>query len=102
MNMTLDQVYALMTPELKSSTIIYPAQNIIHQPDGKWKFEPKEGGSPGDMDAPYQVLVVYPSSSEQGYYMLFFKDKRLEDSARFDYETSMKIGELLWTTESTD
>jgi hypothetical protein len=100
--MTLDQVYALMTPELKAGSLIYPAQNIIHQPDGKWKFEPKEGGSPGDTDAPYQVLVISPTSAEEGFYMLFFKDKQLEDDARFDYETGIKIQKLLWTTESTD
>ncbi|GAH48750.1 unnamed protein product, partial [marine sediment metagenome] len=58
--MTLNEVYALMTPEFKNrATIIYPALNITQLSDGGWEFAAKEGSEPGDKDAPYQVLIIY-------------------------------------------
>ena len=100
--MTLDQVYNAMTPDLKNQSIIYPAQNIIRQPDGKWQFTAKEGGSPGDTDAPFQVLLFYPSPIVDPYYMIFFDNEEVFHDAWFEYEAATSIQKLLWTTESTD
>jgi len=99
---TLDQVYNAMTPELRNQSIIYPAQNIIRQADGKWQFTAKEGGSPGDIDAPFQVLVFIPSPIGDPYYMIFFDREKVFHHAWFEYEVATGIQKLLWTTETTD
>lgn len=104
--MTLNEVYALMTPELKNRATIYPALNITQLPDGRWEFTPKEGSGPGDKDAPYQVLIIYSLIYSQdvaeGRYMLFFKNESLMGDAWFEYEAALDIEKLLWTTETTD
>ena len=100
--MTLDQVYNAMTPELRNQSIIYPAQNIVHQPDGKWKFTAKEGGSPGDRNAPFQVLVFTPSPIGDPYYIIFFDNEKVFHDAWFEYADAIGIQKLLWTTETTD
>jgi len=101
-DMTLAQLYAAITPQLKNNSIIYPAQNIVRQSDGKWQFTAKEGGSPGDLDAQFQVLVFYPSPITEPYYMIFFNNQTIIHDAWFEYEIATSIQKLLWTTESTD
>jgi len=100
--MTLNEVYALMTPELKNRAIIYPALDITLLSDGRWEFTPKEGSEPGDKDGPYQVLIVYSQSKVVGCYMLFFSNEKLMEDAWFEFEAAYDIEKLLWTTESTD
>ena len=100
--MTLGQVYNAMTPELRNQSIIYPAQNIVRQSDGKWQFTAKEGGSPGDIDAPFQVLVFIPSPIGDSYYMIFFDNEKVFHHAWFEYDAATGIQKLLWTTETTD
>jgi len=100
--MTLNEVYALMTPELKNRAIIYPALNITQLSDGRWEFAAKEGSEPGDKDAPYQVLMVYSQPTAEGCYMLFFQNEILMEDAWFEFETAYDIEKLLWTTETTD
>ncbi len=100
--MTLDKVYNAMTSELRNQSIIYPAQNIVRQADGKWQFTAKEGGSPGDIDAPFQVLVFIPSPIGDPYYMIFFDNEKVFHHAWFEYDTATGIQKLLWTTETTD
>ena len=101
-DMTLDQVYNIMTPELRNQSIIYPAQNIVRQSDGKWQFTAKEGGSPGDTDAPFQVLIFIPSPIGDPYYMIFFDNEKVFHHAWFEYDAATGIQKLLWTTETTD
>ena len=100
--MTLDEVYNAMTSELRNQPIIYPAQNIVRQADGKWQFTAKEGGSPGDIDAPFQVLVFIPSPIGDPYYMIFFDNEKVFHHAWFEYDAATGIQKLLWTTETTD
>ncbi|MBL7062486.1 MAG: zinc ribbon domain-containing protein [Dehalococcoidia bacterium] len=100
--MTLDKVYDAMTSELREHAIIYPAQNIVRQADGKWQFTAKEGGSPGDIDAPFQVLIFYPSPIGDPYYMIFFDNEKVFHHAWFEYDVATAIQKLLWTTETTD
>ena len=100
--MTLDKVYNAMTSELRNQSIIYPAQNIVRQADGKWQFTAKEGGSPGDIDAPFQVLVFIPSPIGDPYYMIFFDNEKVFHHAWFEYDAATGIQKLLWTTETTD
>ena len=101
-DMTLDQLYAAITPQLKNSSVIYPAQNIVRQSDGKWQFTAKEGGCPGDLDAQFQMLVFYPSPITEPYYMIFFNNQIIIHDAWFEYEAATSIQKLLWTTEVTD
>ena len=101
-DMTLDQVYNIMTPDLRNQSIIYPAQNIVRQSDGKWQFTAKEGGSPGDIDAPFQVLIFIPSPIGDPYYMIFFDNEKVFHHAWFEYDAATGIQKLLWTTETTD
>lgn len=101
-SMTLDQVYTLMTQELKNNSILYPAQDIYRQTDGKWHFTAKEGGSPGDRDAPFQVLVFIPSPIGDPHYMIFFDNKNVFHDAWFEYDAATSIQKLLWTTETSD
>ncbi len=101
-DMTLDQVYNIMTPELRSQSITYPAQDIVRQSDGKWQFTAKEGGSPGDIDALFQVLVFIPSPIGDPYYMIFFDNEKVFHHAWFEYDAATGIQKLLWTTETTD
>ena len=102
-NMTLDEVYNLMVPELKNAALIYPALDIAEVADGRWEFEAKANAEPGDTDAPYLVLVVFPQEQAhddtEGFYMLFFKDEKLMDTARFDYDTAWAIQDKLWTAQ---
>ena len=102
-NMTLDEVYNLMVPELKNAALIYPALDITEIADGRWEFEAKANAEPGDTDAPYLVLVVFPQKptydDTEGFYILFFKDEKLIDTARFDYETAWDIQDKLWTAQ---
>ncbi|MQY66937.1 MAG: hypothetical protein GH159_01250 [Dehalococcoidia bacterium] len=104
--MTLNEVYALMTPEFKNRAVIYPALNITQLSDGRWEFAAKEGSEPGDKDAPYQVLIIYSLIYSQdvteGRYMLFFENESLIEDAWFEYEAALDIEKLLWTTETTD
>ena len=100
--MPLAQLYAAITPELKNGSVIYPAQNIIRQSDGKWQFTAKEGGSPGDLDAPFQVLIFYPNPISDPYYMIFFDNEKVFHHAWFEYDVATAIQKLLWTTETTD
>jgi len=100
--MTLDKVYDAMTSELREHATIYPAQNIVRQADGKWQFTAKEGGSPGDIDAPFQVLIFYPSPIGDPYYMIFFDNEKVFHHAWFEYDVATAIQKLLWTTETTD
>ena len=67
-DMTLDEVYNLMAPELKENTLIYPALSIIEVGDGKWDFVAKSNAAPGDTDATYLVLAVFPQVPAQDYY----------------------------------
>ena len=100
--MTLDQVYTLMTQELKNNPILYPAQDIYRQADGKWHFTAKDGGSPGDRDAPFQVLVFIPSPIGDPHYMIFFDNEKVFHDTWFEYSAALSIQKLLWTTETTD
>ena len=91
-----------LAPQLKNSSVIYPAQNIVRQSDGKWQFTAKEGGCPGDLDAQFQVLVFYPSPITEPYYIIFFNNQIIIHDAWFEWEAATSIQKLLWTTEVTD
>jgi hypothetical protein len=76
--------------------------NITHRDDGKWEFTAKDGGSPGDRAAPFQVLVFTPSPIADPYYMIFFENEKVIGDGWFPYEVAISIQKLLWTTETTD
>ena len=70
----LAEVQGLMTARLQSQTMIYPADKIEKLENGRWTFTSKSGGIPGDTDAPFVALVITPDSTNEDYYVIFFKD----------------------------
>lgn len=102
-DMTLNEVYDLMSHNLKNNTLIYPANDIYQSSNGKWVFIPKLGAAPGDTDALFQVLVTFPQDTswddDEGFYFLMFKERVLFDTARFEPSTAWDIQDLLWDDE---
>ena len=92
---TLEQVQDLMTDALKDRMTIYPAQNIEKQTNGNWKFEAKEGGNPGDTDAPYVVIVITPDPDNAQYFTVFLKDGKVTTTEWFSSTGAAIIHKLL-------
>ena len=92
---TLDQVRDFMTDALKERMTIYPAQAIEKQESGKWTFKAKEGGSPGDTDAPCLVIVIEPDPGDNMYFAVFLKDSRVLTVEWFDYAGVFVINTVL-------
>jgi len=72
-NMTVSQVYALMTPALKATSILYQADSITQTAKGNWSVTTKQGGYGAGETGPYQALLFTPAKSGQDYYAVFFK-----------------------------
>jgi hypothetical protein len=98
-NMDIEEVYNLMSPELKKQVMSLPAMAIEEKSEGRWEFAPKDNASPGDTNAPYIVLAVYPDSNEEGFLMLFFKNEKLMDRVWFDSDAGWDIIDKLWTAQ---
>jgi hypothetical protein len=81
----LAQVLGNMTPRLESQTMIYPANGIEKQANGQWTFTSKSGGIPGDTDAPFLALVITPDTTNEDYYVIFFKDDRVMSHEWFTF-----------------
>lgn len=97
---SFDDIDKLISNELV--TMFLPAQDI-YQEGTTWHFIPLKVGSPGDRNAPYNILVCYPKGSiTNPYYIVFFKDELVIGDAWFEWETTTNIMKLLWTTETTD
>jgi len=82
-DMTLNQVYDLMSIELRDTTTSYPAQNIEQKADGNWAFTSKGGGFAEDEEAPFHVLVFTPDPVGADYYMVFFENESVIGTAWF-------------------
>lgn len=82
---TLDTVEELMTDALKDRMTIYPARDMEKQENGNWIFKAKEGGSPGDTDAPYLAIVIEPDPGSNMYFAVFLKDRQVMTVEWFDY-----------------
>lgn len=77
---SLSDVQASMSDELKVRTTIYPAEDMEKKASGNWVFRPKEGGSAGDADAPFQVMLVAPAVATANTLAILFDDEKLVDS----------------------
>jgi len=73
-NMTLDQVYELLKPELKQTSILYQATSLELTAAGNWKLTSLQAGYAEGEVGPYQVLFFTPEESGENYYLVFFKE----------------------------
>ena len=94
-NMTVDQVYTLMTPDLKSTSVFYQAQNIELVASGNWKIVSKDGGYKADETGPYQALFFTPTKAGIQYYVVFFKDNIVMAKAWFTAQFGVVVEALL-------
>ena len=94
-DMTLDEVYGLMTADLKGTTVLYPAQNLELRPSGNWKFAGKEGGFAEDEEAPFQVLMIVPQTADDNYYVILFEGEDVIGSDWFASSAAGFIEDLL-------
>ena len=82
-DMTLNQVYDLMSIELRNTTTLYPAQNIEQKAGGDWAFTSKGGGFAEEEEVPFHVLVFTPDPVGTDYYMVFFENESVIGTAWF-------------------
>jgi len=94
-DMTLDDVYDLMTTELKSTTVLYPAQSLELRLSGNWKVAGKEGGFEEGEEAPFQVLMLVPQVADKDYYIVFFEGENVIGNNWFDVVGAGFIEDLL-------
>ena len=99
---TLEQVQELMTDALKERATIYPAQSIKKQVTGGCEFQAKEGGSPGDTDAPYLAMVIEPDSGSTKHFAIFFQGRTVTASEWFDHTGAVVIHKLLGNLLETE
>ena len=79
-DMTLDEVYALVKPELKNTSTLYQAAGLELTATGSWKVTSLEKGETvGD----YQVLFFPPAKSGEDYLLVFFKENVVIGKAWF-------------------
>ena len=90
-DLTLDEVYALMTTRLKETTTLYPALGIEQQADGNWQFRSAKDGLPEDADVPFHALIFIPARSGGKYYMVFFEDGSVIGDDWFSYSRAALI-----------
>ena len=92
---TLDQVYDLMSIELKDTTTFYPAQNIEQKADGDWVFTSKGGGFAEGEEVPFHVLVFTPDPVGANYYVVFFENESVIGDDWFTYSSAAIIKKTL-------
>jgi len=98
--MTEDQVYGLMSAQLKTRANSYQAQTLQKQLSGSWKIGSVEGGLSEESDAPYQVIIFTPDAEGDDIFMIFFQDKTVIDSDWFAPTAADTIRNLLEGTLS--
>jgi hypothetical protein len=101
-DMTLSQVYALMSPEFKETGIEYRAIEIEQKADDSWGFTGQEGGITEDTDAPYLAIVFEPEDIASEYYLIFLKNESVIGSGWFPYQSAVTIKRTLEGTLTTD
>jgi len=101
-DMTLSQVYALMSPELKSARIEYRAIDIVQKADGSWGFTGQEGGISEDTDAPCLAIVFEPEDITTEFYLIFLKNESVIGSGWFPYQSATTIKKTLEGTLTAD
>ncbi len=93
---TLNQVYGLMSPQLKDTIILHRAQTVEQKKfSGAWEFGAVPGGVPEDSDAPYKVLIFPPDKAGGDCYMIFFENDSVIGSDWFTAAAADTIDGLL-------
>ena len=93
---TLDQVYVLMSPQLKDTIILHRAQTIEQKKfSGAWEFGAVPAGVPEDSDVPYKVLIFPPDKAGADCYMIFFENESVIGSDWFTPTAADTINDLL-------
>lgn len=77
---SLSDVQASMSDELKARATIYPAENMKKTASDNWVFTAKEDGTAGDIDAPFQVMLVAPALASANTLAILFDDEKFVDS----------------------
>lgn len=101
-DMTLEQVYALMTTDLKGMTALYPAMEIEQQVGGQWLFIPEQEEVSTTEDSSYHALIVPPAQSGDKYYLVFFKDGSVIGSDWFSSAHAAVIKQILGDTSDNE
>jgi hypothetical protein len=94
-HMTLDQVYALLKPELKDTSVLYQAQNIELTENGNWKVVSKQDGFAAGEEGPYQVLFFTPAKAGADYFLVFFQNKAVMAKVWFASQHAVLIKNIL-------
>lgn len=91
---TLAQFEALMKPALKTTGILYPAQEVALVAGG-WKVVGKEGGfAPGET-IPFRVYFFPPDRVGTEYYLVFFEADKLIGKAWFESRFAIIVEQIL-------
>ena len=77
---SLSEVQESMSDELSARTTIYPAKDMQETASGDWVFTAKAGGTAGDTDAPFQVILVAPMSAGANTLAILFDGERFVES----------------------
>jgi len=86
-NMTLDQVRAIMTPQLQITGTIYPATRVELQSDGSWVINYRESDLAAGETPQYKVYLFPPSSAvPNNYFTIFFKNDVVFGKSWFDLQ----------------
>jgi hypothetical protein len=94
-NMTLEQVNALLSPDLKQASILYQTEKIELTPKGSWVVTSKEGGYKTGETGPYQVLFFTPAKAGEQYLMVFFKNNVTVGKSWFTSQGAVIIEKIL-------
>jgi hypothetical protein len=94
-NMTLDQVYDLLKPELEQNSTLYQATNLELTATGSWNVTSKQSGYDEGEVGPYQVLFFTPDKSGEDYYLVFFKENAVIGKAWFVPKTAAVFKAIL-------
>jgi len=90
-NMTVDQVYVLLKPALKETSVLYQAESIKLTAKGNWIVNSKPGGFAAGEVGAYQVLFFTPTKAGSNYYLVFFKDNAVMAKVWFASQNAFYI-----------
>lgn len=77
---SLSEVQASMSDELSARATVYPAKEMKKVASGDWIVTAKDGGTAGDTDAPFQLILVAPKANGASTLAILFDDKTLIES----------------------
>jgi hypothetical protein len=91
---TVEQVYALMSDSLKSTSVLYQATKIEESTSG-WGIVSKDGGFSAGETGAFQVLYFKPAKATAQSFAVFFKANAVIGKAWFSAQNSSFIENIL-------